>query len=91
MQIGRNRIGKLEGLLILTTLLEINPIFQAVRIVGTESVRDIAPLTYIMIFMIGSLWFSYAARIKNIPLLIGNAIKLLASCTVLVTYLIYRR
>lgn len=80
----------LEYILVASTLLEFNPLFQTIKSVKTKSVKDISLLTFVSILTIGALWLFYGITIKNIPLIIGNAIKLLASLSVVIIYFIYR-
>jgi uncharacterized protein with PQ loop repeat len=79
-----------EVVLIGTTVLEINPFFQAVKIARSRNILSVSFWTYLMIFSIGATWFVYALMIRNLPLLVGNAIKGLASLTVMIVYLVMR-
>ena len=80
----------LDYILIASTILEFNPLFQTIKSVKTKSVKDISLLTFVSILTIGTLWLFYGITIKSIPLIIGNAIKLFTSLTVVVIYLKYR-
>jgi uncharacterized protein with PQ loop repeat len=80
------RVGKFEGILILSALLEINPFFQAAKMWQTKTAHDVSPWTFLMILSIGCLWFAYGVRMKSRPLMVANAIKLVASSTVLIVY-----
>lgn len=80
----------LEYILIASTLLEFNPLFQAVKSVKRKSVKDVSLFTFLSIFIIGALWLFYAISIKNIPLTIGNTIKLFTSSSVIVIYFMFR-
>jgi len=84
-------LGPLEYILIASTILEFNPLFQTIKSVKTKSVKDISPLTFFSILMIGALWLFYGITIHSIPLIIGNAIKLFTSLTVVVIYLKYKK
>ena len=84
------QIGWLELLLITSTLLEFNPLFQSIKIIRLKEVKDVSLWTYIMIFTIGILWLIYGLQINSLPLIIGNAIKLVASLSVIVVYFKYR-
>ena len=80
----------LDYILIASTILEFNPLFQTIKSVKTRSVKDISLLTFVSILTIGTVWLFYGITIKSIPLIIGNAIKLFTSLTVVVIYLKYR-
>ncbi|MFH0892146.1 MAG: SemiSWEET family transporter [Candidatus Falkowbacteria bacterium] len=83
-------IGPLEIMLIASTLLEFNPLLQAIKIIKLKRAKDVSLWTYVMILAIGAMWLLYGIKINSLPLIIGNAIKLFASLTVTVVYLKYR-
>lgn len=85
------QIGSFELLLITSTLLEFNPLFQSIKILRLKEVKDVSVLTYTLIFIIGTLWLFYGFQINSLPLIIGNAIKLVASLSVIVVYFIYKK
>lgn len=78
-------------LLITTTLLELNPLLQTFKIIKTKEVKDVAIGTYLMIFAIGAIWFIYGIQLQDPPLIIGNAIKLIASLSVIVVCCLYQK
>ena len=80
----------LEYILVASTLLEFNPLFQAMKSVKRKSVKDVSLFTFLSILTIGALWLFYGISIKNIPLIIGNAIKLFTSSSVVVIYFMFR-
>ncbi|OGI27681.1 MAG: hypothetical protein A2359_03175 [Candidatus Moranbacteria bacterium RIFOXYB1_FULL_43_19] len=80
----------LEFILIASTLLEFNPLFQAVKSIKRKSAKDVSLFTFLSILTIGALWLFYGISIKNIPLIIGNAIKLFTSLSVVFIYFIFR-
>ena len=84
-------LTSLEYILIVSTILEFNPLFQAVKSLRTKSVKDIAPLTFAAILVIGILWLIYGFSISSLPLIIGNAIKLFIGLSVVIIYAIYRK
>ena len=79
----------LEYILIISTLLEFNPLFQAVKSVRNKSVKDVSLWTFLSIVVIGTLWLVYGITIHNWPLIIGNVIKLLTALSVVVIYFKY--
>ena len=83
-------IGPFEMMLIASTLLEFNPLFQAVKIIKNKQAKDVSLWTYIMILIIGTMWLIYGIKIDSLPLIIGNTIKLFASLAVTLAYLKYR-
>lgn len=83
-------LNTLDYILIASTILEFNPLFQAVKSVKTRSVKDLSVFTFLSIVAIGTLWLIYGITIKSLPLIIGNAIKLFTSLAVVVIYLKYR-
>lgn len=85
------QLTSLEYLLIVSTILEFNPILQTLKAVKRKSVEDISLGTFLSIFIIGGMWLYYAITISNMPLIIGNAVKLFSSFTVLVIYFQYKR
>jgi len=80
----------LEYILIASTLLEFNPLFQAIKSVKTKSVQDLSLWTFLSIVVIGTLWLVYGLSIGSVPLIIGNAIKLFTSLLVVIIYFRYR-
>lgn len=81
----------LETMLLVSTLLELNPILQTVKIIHLKESRDVSLWTYLMILTIGTMWLVYGIQIESLPLIVGNAIKLFASLTVILAYLRYRK
>lgn len=90
MKIGGIYISSLEVLLIISAILEFNPILQAIKIVRLKQTKEVSLLTFLGILSIGVLWFVYGIQIKSLPLIIGNAIKLFSSLTVIIVYYIYK-
>jgi uncharacterized protein with PQ loop repeat len=84
-------IGAFEMMLIASTLLEFNPVIQAVKIIRLKEAKDVSVYTFFMILVIGAMWLAYGIRIDSLPLIIGNAIKLFSSTTVVVVYLLYKQ
>tara|TARA_Y100000310_G_scaffold130972_1_gene130191 strand:- start:28273 stop:28524 length:252 start_codon:yes stop_codon:yes gene_type:complete len=83
-------MGILEIILIVTTILEFNPLLQGIKMFKHKNVENISIWTYIMIFVIGLLWFIYGYSIWSIPLIIGNGIKILTSLVVMGIYIKYK-
>lgn len=77
-------------LLIGSTLLELNPLFQAFKSLRMKSAKDVSPMTFATITVIGSMWLYYGITINNIPLIIGNILKLISALAVLVVYVKYK-
>ncbi|OGI17299.1 MAG: hypothetical protein A3J63_01590 [Candidatus Moranbacteria bacterium RIFCSPHIGHO2_02_FULL_40_12b] len=84
------KLSVFEWMLIATTLLEFNPLFQAVKSIKNKSVQDVSPFVFMSIMAIGSMWLAYGITIDSVPLIIGNAIKLFSSLSVLVIYFRYK-
>ena len=84
-------VGPLEIMLIASTLLEFNPILQAIKIIKLKQAKDVSLLTFVMILMIGTMWLIYGITINSLPLIISNAVKLFASLTVVIVYLKYKQ
>lgn len=80
----------LEYILVASTLLEFNPLFQAFKSIKRKSVKDVSLFTFLSILIIGALWLFYGIQINNIPLIIGNSIKLFTSLSVVVIYFKFR-
>jgi len=78
-------------MLFASTLLEFNPIFQTLKILRLKESRDVSIWTYLIILTIGSMWLAYGIEIDSLPLIIGNAIKLFASLSVVIAYILYRK
>ncbi len=83
-------LAPLEYILIVSTLLEFNPLFQAAKSVKNKSVKDVSLWTFLSIVTIGTLWLVYGITIRNWPLIIGNTIKLFTALAVVVIYFKYR-
>ena len=81
----------LTYILLVSTLLEFNPLFQAIKSMRSKSVKDVSPLTFTAIFVVGALWLFYGITIQSLPIIVGNAIKLFTSLTVIVIYFKYRK
>ncbi len=77
-------------ILVVSTLLEFNPLFQAVKSIKTKSVKDVSIWTFLSIVIIGGLWLYYGIMIMSIPLIIGNTIKLFTALAVIVIYVKYK-
>ncbi len=84
-------IGLFEIMLIASTMLEFNPVFQAIKIVRLKQAKDVSVYTFLMILGIGAMWLVYGIQIQSLPLIIGNSIKLFASLTVIIAYSIYNQ
>lgn len=84
-------IGLFEIMLIASTMLEFNPVFQAIKIVRLKQAKDVSLYTFLMILGIGAMWLVYGIQIQSLPLIIGNSIKLFASLTVIIAYTIYKQ
>ena len=84
------QLTPLEMLLIVSTVLEFNPLFQAVKSIRTKKVNDLSVWTFLSIFVIGGLWLYYGITITSIPLIIGNTIKLFTALAVVIIYLRYK-
>ena len=84
-------IGTFEIMLIASTMLEFNPVLQAIKIIRLKETKDVSAYTFLMILVIGVMWLIYGIQIKSLPLIIGNSIKLFASLTVIIVYLIYKQ
>ncbi len=85
------QIGPFEIMLIASTMLEFNPIIQAVKIIRLKEAKDVSMYTFLMILVIGIMWLIYGIKIQSLPLIIGNSIKLFSSLTVVIVYSIYKR
>ncbi|MDO8240362.1 MAG: SemiSWEET family transporter [Candidatus Moranbacteria bacterium] len=83
-------IGPFEIMLIASTMLEFNPLFQAIKIIKTKESKDVSVLTYAAILVIGVMWLVYGIKIGSLPLIIGNSIKLFASLCVVIIYFSYK-
>lgn len=81
----------LEYILIVSTLLEFNPLFQAFKSIKNKSVKDVSLFTFLSITLIGSLWLYYGITIQNVPLIIGNSIKLFTGFLVVLIYFRYKK
>ncbi len=83
-------LTSLEIILIISTVLEFNPLFQAVKSIRTKKVNDLSVWTFLSIFVIGGLWLYYGITIMSVPLIIGNTIKLFTALVVIFIYFKYR-
>ena len=82
--------GLFEIMLIASTLLEFNPLLQSIKIIRLKQARDVSLWTYVIILIIGTMWLFYGIKIDSLPLIMGNAIKLFASLSVVVIYFLYK-
>ncbi|OGY93982.1 MAG: hypothetical protein A2406_03600 [Candidatus Komeilibacteria bacterium RIFOXYC1_FULL_37_11] len=73
-----------------STLLELNPLLQAKKIIKLKQAKSVSLWTYVMILTIGMMWLFYGIKIESLPLIIGNIIKLFASLSVLLVYFKYK-
>ncbi len=83
-------LSPLEIILLCSTILELNPLFQAVKSIRTKSAKDISPLTFATILAIGALWLVYGFSIDSIPVIVGNILKLVSALIVLIVYMKYK-
>ena len=81
----------LEALVISSTILEFNPLFQTLKSYKAKKVDEVSLGTFLVISTIGTLWLIYGISIDNLPLIIGNVIKLLSAISVVAIILKYRR
>ncbi len=81
--------GILEWLILLSTLMELNPLFQGVKILKHKNADNVSLGTFFTIFSLGSLWIVYAIKIGNVPLILGNLFKLCTSAFVMILYFKY--
>lgn len=86
----KKKMGKLEWLLIATTVLELNPISQAIKMIKESTTEGVAVSTFFMILTIGFMWFIHGFQIKSRPLIIGNTVKFLSSLSAIVVYYFIR-
>ena len=84
-------LSALEYILIVSTLLELNPLFQSVKSIRTKSVKDLSIWMFLSIVVIGSLWLYYGITINSVPLIIGNSLKLFTSLSVVIIYFKYKK
>lgn len=84
------QLTPLEYMLIASTLLEFNPLFQAVKSIRNRSVQDVSLWTFLSILVIGGMWLAYGIIIHNVPLIIGNSVKLFTAAAVVIIYFRYR-
>jgi MtN3 and saliva related transmembrane protein len=84
-------VTPLEIILIISTLLEFNPLFQVVKSIKTKNVEGLSIYTFSSITLIGALWLYYGIIIQSLPLIIGNGIKLFAASLVVIVYLKYKK
>jgi MtN3 and saliva related transmembrane protein len=82
-------IGIFEILLITTTILELNPLLQALKVIKLKNASQISVFTYFLILIIGCLWLVYGVNIHSIPLIIGNSVKIFACLSMILIYFIY--
>ena len=81
----------LEVLVISSTILEFNPLLQTLKSYKAKKVDEVSLGTFLMISTIGTLWLIYGISIHNLPLIIGNVIKLLSAISVVAIILKYQR
>lgn len=79
-----------EIILITSTLLEFNPLLQTIKIIKLKQSKDVSLWTYILILILGTTWLIYGIMIESLPLIIWNCIKLFASLSVIIVYLLYK-
>lgn len=83
-------IGLFEIMLIVSTVLEFNPLIQVIKIIRLKEAKDVSVYTFLMILAIGAMWLAYGIKIQSLPLIVGNSIKLFTSLSVIVVYSIYK-
>ena len=79
----------LEYILIVSTILEFNPLLQAMKSIKTKDVKGVSLYTFLTIAVIGTLWLIYGISINNWPLIISNVVKLFAALCVVIIYFKY--
>jgi MtN3 and saliva related transmembrane protein len=83
--------NSLEILLILSTILEFNPLFQAIKGARRKSMKDVSVWTFLSILIIGALWLYYGLLIGSVPLIVANSIKLFTAVVVVIMYVKYEK
>jgi len=83
-------LTSLEYILLISTILEFNPLFQTIKSVKNKSVKDVSFLTFALIAVIGTLWLYYGIVISSVPLIVGNIIKLFTALSVVAIYIKYK-
>ena len=83
-------LTSLEYILLISTILEFNPLFQTIKSVKNKSVKDVSFLTFALITVIGTLWLYYGIVISSVPLIVGNIIKLFTALSVVAIYIKYK-
>ena len=86
MKLCGKEVGRLELLVLVSTILEFNPLFQAYLSVKAGSVEGVSLYTFLTIMTIGGLWLWYGISIRNWPLIAGNGIKLFTALCVVIIY-----
>lgn len=81
----------LEYIVIASTLLEFNPLFQAIKSIRAKNVENVSVYTFLSIVFIGGLWLYYGITIASWPLIFGNSIKLFTALAMVVIYFRYRK
>ena len=82
-------MNTLEVLAISSTVLEFNPLLQTIKSYRTKKTDEISLGTFLVIATIGSIWLAYGVTIHNLPLIIGNIIKLFSAASVVAIVLRY--
>jgi MtN3 and saliva related transmembrane protein len=84
-------IGIFEIILITTTILELNPLLQAIKVIKLKDAKQISVFTYLLILVIGVLWLIYGINMHSIPLIIGNSVKIFACVAMIFVYIAYNK
>jgi len=75
----------------ISTVLEFNPLLQTLKSYKAKKVDDVSLGTFLLISTIGALWLTYGVSIHNVPLIVGNVIKLFSAVSVVAIIYKYKR
>lgn len=64
---------------------------QAFKIFATKTVDDIAPTTFLIVFLTSTIWIGYGRHRKSLPLLISGSLNMVSSALILGMFLLFQR
>lgn len=72
-------------------VMALSPVMQIHRMVHLRSSRDVS-IGYLMVIVVGfSVWISYGIALRNLPLIISNALAFIVGVTTVLVAVYFRR
>lgn len=75
---------------IVGTIMSLSGVPQIIKIYKGKSVKDISPITYVILALGSIVWISYGKELKNFTIVFTNTLGMIVWATILFQYFLYR-